>query len=47
MYYSPITWRSNFMTLCKTNDIKKGVRAQLANGWYATMADNRKEYDMG
>jgi len=30
------------MTLCKTNDIKKGARVQLANGWYATMADNRK-----
>lgn len=26
----------------KTNDIKKGARVQLANGWYATMADNRK-----
>ena len=26
----------------KTNDIKKGMRIQLKNGWYATMEDNRK-----
>lgn len=26
----------------KTNDIKKGMRIQLKNGWFATMADNRK-----
>ena len=30
------------MTLLKTNDLKKGNRVLLANGWYATMADNRK-----
>lgn len=24
----------------KTNDLKKGARILLANGWYATMADN-------
>ena len=26
----------------KTNDIKKGMRFRLRNGWFATMADNRK-----
>ena len=26
----------------KANDIKKGTRIQLKNGWFATMADNRK-----
>ena len=26
----------------KTNDIKKGTRFRLRNGWLATMADNRK-----
>ncbi len=26
----------------KTNDIKKGTRFRLANGWYATMADNMR-----
>ncbi len=26
----------------KTNDLKKGDRVQLRNGWYATIADNRK-----
>jgi hypothetical protein len=26
----------------KTNDIKKGMRVKLANGWYGTMADNAK-----
>ena len=25
-----------------TNDIKKGMRILLKNGWYATMADNKK-----
>lgn len=25
-----------------TNDIKKGMRIQLANGWYGTMMDNKK-----
>jgi hypothetical protein len=25
-----------------TNDIKKGTRFRLRNGWLATMADNRK-----
>jgi hypothetical protein len=25
-----------------TNDIKKGMRIQLVNGWYATMQDNKK-----
>ena len=25
-----------------TNDIKKGMRVQLNNGWYGTMYDNRK-----
>ena len=24
----------------KTNDIKKGTRVQMRNGWYGTMADN-------
>ena len=26
----------------KTNELKKGMRIQLANGWYGTMADNMK-----
>ncbi len=26
----------------KTNDLKKGDRVQLRNGWYATIADNAK-----
>lgn len=26
----------------KTNDIKKGMRFRLRNGWFATMAYNRK-----
>ena len=26
----------------KTNDIKKGMRIRLANGWYGTMKDNMK-----
>tara|TARA_R100000306_G_C4255796_1_gene82749 strand:- start:223 stop:468 length:246 start_codon:yes stop_codon:yes gene_type:complete len=26
----------------KTNDLKKGDRCQLRNGWFATMADNMK-----
>ena len=25
-----------------TNDLKKGVRIQLRNGWYATIMDNMK-----
>lgn len=26
----------------KTNDIKKGTRIQLRNGWFATIVDNAK-----
>jgi hypothetical protein len=26
----------------KTNELKKGDRVQLRNGWYATIADNMK-----
>lgn len=26
----------------KTNDIKKGTRVRLANGWMATIMDNKK-----
>lgn len=26
----------------KTNDIKKGMRIRLNNGWYATMCDNAR-----
>ncbi len=26
----------------KTNDIKKGMRVKLANGWEGTMADNMR-----
>lgn len=29
-------------TLIKTNDLKKGTRVRLANGWYATLADNAR-----
>lgn len=25
-----------------TNDLRKGTRVQLANGWFATLKDNRK-----
>lgn len=25
-----------------TNDLKKGTRIKLANGWYGTLMDNRK-----
>lgn len=28
--------------LVKTNDLKKGARVLLANGWYATIADNAR-----
>lgn len=28
--------------MTKTNDLKKGVRVLLANGWYATIADNAR-----
>lgn len=30
------------MSLVKTNDLKKGTRVKLANGWYATLADNAR-----
>jgi len=26
----------------KTNDLKKGNRVQLRNGWFATMEDNKR-----
>jgi hypothetical protein len=26
----------------KTNELKKGDRVRLRNGWYATLADNKK-----
>ena len=26
----------------KTNDIKKGMRIKMANGWYGTMMDNMR-----
>lgn len=26
----------------KTNDLKKGARVRLRNGWYATIADNAR-----
>ena len=26
----------------KTNDLKKGARIRLRNGWYGTIADNKK-----
>ena len=26
----------------KTNDLKKGARVRLSNGWYATLMDNKK-----
>ena len=28
--------------MMKTNDLKKGCRVQLTNGWYATIQDNAK-----
>lgn len=28
--------------MLKTNDLKKGDRVQLRNGWYATVQDNLK-----
>jgi hypothetical protein len=30
------------MSLVKTNDLKKGTRVLLSNGWYATLADNAR-----
>ena len=30
------------MSLVKTNDLKKGMRVKLANGFYATLADNAR-----
>lgn len=30
------------MIMMKTNDLKKGCRVQLTNGWYATIFDNMK-----
>jgi hypothetical protein len=30
------------MSLIKTNDIKKGTRVQLRNGWFATLVDNAR-----
>lgn len=29
-------------SLIKTNDLKKGARVRLSNGWYATIADNAR-----
>jgi len=29
-------------SLVKTNDLKKGTRVRLANGWYATLVDNAR-----
>jgi hypothetical protein len=26
----------------KTNELKKGTRVQLRNGWYATLLDNKR-----
>lgn len=28
--------------MIKTNDLKKGTRIKLANGWYGTLTDNKK-----
>jgi len=28
--------------LVKTNDLKKGTRVRLENGWYATLVDNAR-----
>jgi hypothetical protein len=30
------------VSLVKTNDLKKGTRVRLANGWYATIQDNAR-----
>ena len=30
------------MNIVKTNDLKKGTRVLLRNGWYATLADNAR-----
>jgi hypothetical protein len=30
------------MATVKTNELKKGTRVQLANGWFATIADNMR-----
>ena len=30
------------MNLVKTNDLKKGCRVLLNNGWYATLEDNAR-----
>lgn len=34
--------RNRKVASVKTNDLKKGARILLANGWYATIADNAK-----
>lgn len=28
--------------MVKTNELRKGTRIQLRNGWYATLVDNKK-----
>lgn len=30
------------MKTIKTNDLKKGTRVKLSNGWFATLADNKR-----
>lgn len=30
------------MATIKTNDLKKGARVMLKNGWFATIEDNKK-----
>lgn len=37
-----LSFRNRDTMNMKTNDIKKGMRIKLANGWYATMLDNKR-----
>ena len=37
-----LSFRNRDTMNMKTNDIKKGMRIKLANGWYGTMLDNKR-----
>ena len=39
---TPYIPRRSITMLIKTNELKKGALVRLANGWYATIQDNRK-----
>ena len=37
-----LSFRNRDTMNMKTNDIKKGMRIKLANGWYGTVLDNKR-----